>query len=495
MTLAVIVFFYFTILSSTNIKQKFIFTAKDKICYNMVIFIIKLNIMFKKIFSGFLIATFLVPSLVLADGMMIKPDPYGNRWDFVSESNQQAYINYEDGLEKLILSVGLEETDSEAVWIFPVPANPERVVIDILTEIPDLRGEEINKKAKSELENIKELLLMTQIYPAFFTSITRPVMLSTPTNKSWELSDSVGYGRQSDVIVYEHLEKEGITTEIITARTSKGLQEYFKSKNLNVEKDSIPALNHYIGKEFTFVVSWISKNSTTRHTSKQKGVFVTFPTKKIYYPLILTSVYGSERIPTTIRIMGFVSPKVFKDIKNYTKVEYYVDTYFHSNIDNFYNGNTENVKYTKIEMNVPSKLLTQDLWISTREPLGTFFPLFISQHPFTAGVILLILISILTGILASFIVFREARSRKGILKFSLLGLFNCFTIIALIVRLHPLKIKESDQKDQELINKLKEQGYIIHRKDSRRKMIFTSLYSIVYIILVILIIGLIEKSL
>lgn len=460
----------------------------------MVIFIIKLNIMFKKIFSGFLIATFLVPSLVLADGMMIKSDPYGNRWDFVSESNQQAYINYEDGLEKLILSVGLEETDSEAVWIFPVPTNPERVVIDILTQTPNIRGEEINEKAKSELENIKELLLITQIYPAFFTSFTKTATLSVGSDKGWGLNGD-GYRHQSDVTVYEHLEKEGMTTEIITARTSKGLQEYFKSKNLNVGKDSIPALNHYIGKEFTFVASWISKNSTTRHTSKQKGVFVTFPTKKIYYPLMLTSVYGSERIPTTIRIMGFVSPKVFKDIKNYTKVEYYVDTYFHSNIDNFYNGNTENVKYTKIEMNAPSKLLTQDLWMNTREPLGTFFPLLISQHPFTAGVILLILISILTGILAGFIVFREARSRKGILKFSLLGLFNCFTIIALIVRLYPLKIKEIDQKDQELINKLKEQGYIIHRKDSRRKMIFTSFYSIVYIILVILIIGLIEKSL
>ena len=451
--------------------------------------------MFKKIFSGFLIAAFLLPSLVLADGMMIKPDPYGNRWDFVSESNQQAYISYEDGLEKLILSIGLEEKDSEAVWIFPVPANPEKVVIDILTETPNIRGEEINKKAKAKLEDIQEPMLLTQIYTApFLFAFRKSVILSTPTNKSWGLSED-GYRHQSDVIVYEHLEKEGMTTEIITAKTSEGLQKYFKSKNLNMEQNSIPALNHYIGKEFTFVVSWISKSHTIRSSSKQKGVFVTFPTKKIYYPLILTSVYGSERIPTTIRIMGFVSPKIFKDIKNYTKTEYYVDTYFRSDIDNFYNGSTENVKYTKIEMDAPSKLLTQDLWISARQPLGTFFPLFISQHPFTAGAILLVLISILTGILVGFIVFPEARNKKGILRFGLLGLFNCLTIIALIIRIHSLKIKKSDEKNQELINKLKEQGYIIHKKDNKRKMFFVSLYSIIYIILVILIIGLIEKSL
>ena len=130
--------------------------------------IIKLNVMFKKIFLSFLIFTFLLPSLVLADGMMIKPDPYRNRWDYVSESNQQAYINYEDGLEKLILSVGLEEANSEIIWIFPVPANPQKVVIDVLTEFPKLRGEEINKKAKSKLEDIRESLLLTQIYTAFF---------------------------------------------------------------------------------------------------------------------------------------------------------------------------------------------------------------------------------------------------------------------------------------------------------------------------------------
>ena len=451
--------------------------------------------MFKKIFSCFLIATFLAPSLVLADGMMIKPDPYGNRWDFVSENNQQAYINYEDGLEKLILSIGLEEADSEAVWIFPVPADPQKVVIDILTETPNLRGEEINKKAKSELEDIKEALLLTQIYPAFFTSLTKTTTLSVQTNKGWGLSED-GYGRQADVIIYEHLEKEGMTTEIITARTSKGLQEYFKSKKLDIGQDSIPALNHYIGKEFTFVASWISKSSTTRSSSKQKGVFVTFPTEKIYYPLVLTSVYGSERIPTTIRVVGFVSPKVFKDIKNYTEVEYYIDEYVNlNNIDNFYNGDRENVKYTKIEMNAPSKLLTQDLWMSTRQPLRTFFPSFISQHPFATGIILLVLISILTSILAGLVIFREARNKKEILKFGLLGLFNCLTIIALIIRLHSLRIRKNDEKNQVLINKLKEQGYLIHRKDSKRKMTFVAFYSMTYVVLVVLIISIIEKAL
>ena len=63
---------------------------------------------------------------------------------------------------------------------------------------------------------------------------------------------------ETDVIVHEHLEKEGITTEIITAKTAQALYWYLQNKNLKVEEGSIPVLDHYIGKEFTFIVSWIS---------------------------------------------------------------------------------------------------------------------------------------------------------------------------------------------------------------------------------------------
>src|SRR3990167_2104074 len=61
------------------------------------------------------------PKSVLADGMIIKPDPYSDRWDYSSENSQQAFINYENGLQKMIISVGFEEENSNGVvWLFPV---------------------------------------------------------------------------------------------------------------------------------------------------------------------------------------------------------------------------------------------------------------------------------------------------------------------------------------------------------------------------------------
>ena len=34
-----------------------------------------------------------IPKSVLADGMMMRPDPYSDRWDYSGENNQQAFIN------------------------------------------------------------------------------------------------------------------------------------------------------------------------------------------------------------------------------------------------------------------------------------------------------------------------------------------------------------------------------------------------------------------
>ncbi len=100
------------------------------------------------IISTLLIVSLAIPNLALADGMIIRPDPYSDRWDYLGESNQQAFINYEGGLEKMILSIGMEETSGNVVWIFPVPAEPNKVVIDVVTKFPRLSGEEISKKAK-----------------------------------------------------------------------------------------------------------------------------------------------------------------------------------------------------------------------------------------------------------------------------------------------------------------------------------------------------------
>jgi hypothetical protein len=434
-----------------------------------------MKVQFKTVFSLVIVSILLLPSLIapdfaLADGMVVRPDPFSDRWDYLGETNQQAFIHYENGFEKMILSVGMEETSESAVWIFPIPSEPNKVVIDVVTQFPRLSGEEISKTAKSNLFDIKKVLPATQIYtiPFIYLLETGTYRASMGEMSSLSLGGGMERAIETDVTVYEHLEKEGITTEIITAKTAQGLYQYLQNKNLKVEEGSISVLDHYIGKEFTFVVSWISKTAvaTQDAQSTQRGVFVTFPTQKIYYPLLPTSVYESEVIPTTIRIIGHRSPKIFKDIKNYTETEYFIDNYVNleEELKNFYNGPTEGVKYTKIEIKAPSKFLTDDLWISSGAPFKTYYSSFVAQYPLISGILLLILSSIIASVMAGWIVFKELRNKNGVLKLVLVGLSNCLSIIGLIMVTVLLGTKAKDENSIPLLNEIERKDYIWKRR-------------------------------
>ncbi len=492
---------------------------------------------------------FLTPAPIKADGMRIRPDR--DRWDFSSEINQQAFINYTDGVEKMILNIGLDYSDKgDSVWLFPVPASADKVVIDIVTALPRLNGEEINKKAENTLKNARTLLLATQIYTFPLTIFT--TSLGGSFSKGNDILGPVGrYLSNRDIDVYEHIEKEGLTSEIISAKNATALYNYLKSKGLNIESGAIPVLDQYIGKDFSFVVSWISspekiltpdfikenlysyinyanrfpkfsefynnlkqkypnvgeikndydaasyikspagqeilaeivgaiqedpllikeKINTSNPYSyqitsqNQRGVFVTFPTSEIYFPLMPTSVYGSEIVPATIRVMDFVTPKIPESIKAFTKVKYYINnnsTFSDDDLEVFYGGDSSSDKinkYTKIEINAPSKFFTDDLRMTSTVPPKTYFIMFLANNSFLITIALLILGSILTSLLAGIIMFKEFRDKKGIIKLGILGLFNCFTLLIFIIRVLLLKTKDEDESAKEILIKIKQKGY------------------------------------
>ena len=232
--------------------------------YNILLFSYMKN---RLIISGIIcsVFVFLSPQNTFADGMMMyKPDPSADRWDYAPESSQQAYVNYEDGREKMILSIGVDNQTQDAVWLFPVPANPDEVTIDVITELPRFSGEQLDRKAESNLQQIKKSLLITQIWPAIFYLNDLTLKSSMPTSgiiRSDLESFSPFASLQTDVQVFEHIEKEGIVSEIVTAKTSQGLYDYLKNKNLDIDPQSIASIDNYIGQNYSFVVSWLDRKS------------------------------------------------------------------------------------------------------------------------------------------------------------------------------------------------------------------------------------------
>lgn len=445
----------------------------------------------KKSIIVFLLSLFLfltvplyLPSSILADGMMIHHDPYSNRWDYSNESSQQAFINYQDGLQKMVISVDYQPQDNtNVVWLFPIPSAPEKIAIDVVGSLPRFRGEDISIKAKSNLDQTRDILQMSQIYTIPFVLMSKTQLLTPNLSKNVMFGslDNIEISSRPDIVVYEHIEKEGIASEIVTAKTATGLYDYLKNKGLNVEIGSISVLGSYIGKDYSFIVSWISPSPVyNSKQSSQKGIFVTFPTKDIYFPMLPTSVYGSKIIPAVIRVIGHVSPQIYNDIKSYTKTEYYFNNVTNSipeGLENFYQKSKQNDKYTKIEINAPSKFLTDDLWIKTRSPVKTFYSTFAAKYSKTHSLILLILSSVITSLLTGFILFKDLR--KNPLKLGLVGLANCFSIIGVILTIALVGTKDKNDNIISLLSQIKQKGYFWKRKLASVLLLISSPYLLI----------------
>ncbi len=436
-----------------------------------------------KIFSSFptilivlLLSMFFVPiAPALADGMVIAVDPYDDSHDvtYSNENSQNALISYDNGFQNMILSIGIDNSsNSDMVWLFPVPADPARIVIDILKDIPNLTGEDLSKSAKSNLDGIRASIQATQIYPLLFMG-----MFSSGGSKSYSTlaGGEMAYNSPDGmgVIVHEHIVKEGITSEIVTAKKADGLYNYLNGLGLDIDRGAIPVLDNYIGEDFSFVVSWISDSNVSSDDpwpslgrrgnyisdQSERGVFVSFPTNDLYFPLMPTSVYGSRHVPATLRILGHVSPRIFNDIRDFTTTEYYVNGHIRSTepMDNFLRGSFSSLNYTKIEIDAPSKFLTKDLWISRRPPFRTFIASTVAEYPVIMGIFLLIVSSVLTGIIVGWIMFRDLRNKIPTL--ALIGLANCLTIIGVIVATVRARTRIITDESKELFAEIGNKGY------------------------------------
>ncbi len=433
-----------------------------------------------KIFSSFIL--FLVCTMfvqpVLADGGAWYYQY--NNWQLAKENQQLAAINYENGYEKMIIAIDVQELKGErAAWLFPVPAEPQKVAVDVTKGFPQFYGENIKTKADSTISSAFMVSVLSQVWPLpvgilFLTGSFSAASGGAPTG-------AAGYGGydKNEVIVYEHIEKHGITTELVTAKDGHSLRRYYEAKALNMPTEAEQIVTDYVDKDYSFVISWISNvtefNQQTqqypnyyygypyRQTGNTLGVSVTFPTDKIYFPLKPTSVYGSEQIPILVTVMGHVTPELYPEIQQ-SQVNYYSQGSYGvpAELEYFFNDKTSigNLAYTTIKVITPSKYLNDDLWIDNVAPAHVALSAGVANNPWVFGAIYFAINSILASILAGIIVFRDDMDWK---KLGLWGLWNFLTLIGFAIATIFMKTKRVDPK---LEKQLKDQHVSVW--DSRK---------------------------
>lgn len=381
----------------------------------------------------------LLMSNAFADGMVISihRDPYLLeipskllRPTIVEESEQVAFISWKDGMEQMIIKIGIKAAVQENetyIWIFPVPAKPKDVVVYHIKYLHyNVKGKDLYKMTKGELKkNAEYIFTFSQIWPIPFMIVD---LYSSPGyyQASLRSEKSLGWiGRYAEdygVTVHERIEKHGLVSEIITAKEANGLKRYIRDKHgVELPKEIESVFSDYIGKEFTFVVS------ESQGKPKAMAVMVEFPTDVPYFPLKPTSIYGSSRIPIMVYIEGFWEPNKWREVEHRMVVKHGVEgnTPFIYGEEKFYGSFN---KFTVVSLNTPSKYLKQDLYFkksSTAEVVN-----FIREHLIVFSIIIILMLFSLSGIITWAIL---SRKWEELVKYVTAGVASIFTPIATLV--------------------------------------------------------------
>lgn len=383
-----------------------------------------------------------------SDGMIFIEN--NNVWQLQQEETQLAAIHYQRGIENLLISVspGKDFHGDQATWIFPVPAKPDDIHIDVLKGFPLFGGKNLEDAYYSAVTTSSAIQILYATFPISFLCGGSILQFSgSMYGSAGSMRPLSSYDVTPGIHVHRHIEKRGVTTEVVTAADADSLEKYLTSLGMTVNNDNQAYFQDYIGNEYSFVITYISDvptfkaqsdaditGSTSRGVNDNSvGVFVRFPTKRIFYPLKPTAVYGTTQIPVLLYVTGLNDPALSRSILDDTEVTYFMQEHFEvsTELEPFFNGNTaqSRLPYTKIKISTPAEAFTEDLWIDPGKPLEIQLKWIYTEIVTIISVIMYMFLSMVSSLLAGVIVFRKKPVNPGPLLFH--GLWNCATFIGL----------------------------------------------------------------
>ena len=319
----------------------------------------------QKAFSLYVVLTFLsIPIIGLAMGDGGVFGKYGSVFQ-LEQNSQIGVINHDNGYQKMIISINFDWEDStNTAWIFPIPSAPQYVNVDLAGGVPTIDGEDVMQEAKEDI---------TGSFWLFGFSYMESIFLPLPVGLS--INDFF-YGLapgSGGIDVHMRLEKYGMTVQVITATDGTAIFDYLANNGLEITQGLVPQLDDYVGRNYSFVVTWISGSQAY---VREPGVIVGFPTEEAYYPLMLTSIYGNSVIPMGIVVKGHVSPRIYDYIEPYADVKYMRGSGYipmmdaTPEVEDFADDMEEgwDGTFTTINITAPSSAFTEDIWIEKKIP-------------------------------------------------------------------------------------------------------------------------------
>lgn len=232
---------------------------------------------------------------VRGDGCVIKQGGV-----LVPEKEQRAFIEWKDGRELLYLAIRTAETSESSLWIVPVPAAPELIRAEPTTEFPSVRW------ARDPVEAVRKTVALSWFQTLALDTGTFPLGCCLLMGGCGAAQEGVRTRDHPDFDVFLRKEQHGMVVEVITARSSTGLNAYLKQRELAVQAGELSGLTSYLGGEFSLICAWTAARG---EPIAARAVCIEFPTTTVFYPLRPTRIYQDD-IDTSIFVRGWVRPKV-----------------------------------------------------------------------------------------------------------------------------------------------------------------------------------------
>jgi hypothetical protein len=433
-----------------------------------------------------------------ADGMTYGYYPNTSHWSYIFENAQLAIINFDGSYEDLMLQAFVSSEDlsesSKALWIYPIPSGPQGAVIGIYDTFPFFDGHFLGEYARSSMTEDFALMYSSQIYTIPF-ALASVYTINEPAFGSRRALGPGGEqtGSMPGIDVFQRINQYGLSAELIGTSDSGALDAYVASLGASLPSDSIGIIQEYVDDGYSFVVSWISNvddyisNISLSGDSNSLGyglsVQVSFPTDSVYYPMRLTSVYGSEHVPIVLEIVGCVEPELDDAaISNLNLETYYcidpeyeigpkLETFFPNLVESrdFRDGAVSNLVFTLVLAGTEAQNMTYDLWFQQYDSPEVQRATFVLDHGWELLILIFIGASILSSLLSGWVIYRKDGPSKS--KFALLGLANATTIVGFALITRHLSIDSTFASSQE-------------RGASLRWRRFVVMFSLVFLVLV-----------
>ena len=372
------------------------------------------------------------------------------------EEKQEAIISYDDGIEDLTMIVGIHARLTGFAWIFPIPASPDDVEIDITESPPYFRGFDTISTAKAKANSLRYALIATP----FSTCLSSlDILRESDGGYTWYFPQTAFDMAPTDgpeLVIHKTVSEHGMTTQLVSMESTEQipadvtdeeaeeflvgpLVEYLQSRGMEIPSEARKVLLDYVGLKYSFVVSWDeedtieSARSTDDRVSFALGVRVKFPTERIFFPLKLTSVYGWDVVPADIVVGGYWTPYMNEELREFVNVSYLgpASVYGLWGDNNPYADWRGRDKLTRVVLNAQASLYKSDLWFENKTPEGLEMAYSIvtgiSRIYWTAFIIA----AFISGMLAGSIAFPVKSRLYRIVLPGIIGLTSAFTLLSL----------------------------------------------------------------